>query len=105
MAESGMPIVSLYKAFNASVERGFVPHRPRESYKTLAAEAAEFSNRERLAEVEARLIRLEIRFQELEKASKTPQNRAEMPLKTPLSVKKGVIPPKRKEKPNEHTRN
>ena len=79
--------MSLYKAFNASVERGFVPHRPRESYKTLAAEAAEFSNRERLAEVEARLMRLEIRCQELEKAIINPQNRSEMPFKQPLMVK------------------
>lgn len=90
--------MSLIKAFNATVERGFVPHRPRESYKTLAAEAAESSNRERLAEVEARLIRLEIRCLDLEKASKTPQNRAEMPLKTPLSVKKGGYTPKKKGK-------
>jgi hypothetical protein len=71
----------------------------------LAAEAAEFFNRERLSDIETRLMRLEIRCQDLEKAPKTPQNRSEMPLKTPLSVKKGVIPPKRKENPNEHARN
>jgi hypothetical protein len=96
MGQGWESIVSLIKAFNASVERGFVPHRPRESYKTLATEAAEFSNRERLADVEARLMRLEIRCLELEKASRMPQNRAEMPLKTPLMVKKGGHTPKKK---------
>jgi hypothetical protein len=96
MAESWESIVSLLKAFNASIERGFVPHRPRESYKTLATEAAEFSNRERISDVEARLMRLEIRCQELEKASRMPQNRAEMPLKTPLLVEKGGHTPKKK---------
>jgi hypothetical protein len=91
--------VSLYKAFNASVERGFVPQRSRESYKNLAAEAAEFSNREWLSDIETRLMRPEIRCQDLEKAPKTPQNRSELPLKTPLSVKKGGYTPKKKGKP------
>lgn len=88
--------MSLLKAFNASIERGFVPHRPRESYKTLATEAAEFSNRERLSDVEARLMRLEIRCLELEKSSRMPQNRSEMPLKTPFMAKKGGYTPKKK---------
>ena len=79
--------MSLIKAFNASIERGAVPQRPRANYKTLAQEAAEFANRDRIQDLEARTTRLEIRCQEIEKALKTPQNRAEMPLKQPLMVK------------------
>ena len=79
--------MSLIKAFNASIERGAVPQRPRANYKTLAQEAAEFANRDRIKDLEARTTRLEIRCQELEKAIINPQNRAEMPFKQPLMVK------------------
>lgn len=79
--------MSLIKAFNASIERGAVPQRLRANYKTLAQEAAEFANRNRIQELEARTTRLEIRCQELEKAIINPQNRAEMPFKQPLMVK------------------
>lgn len=79
--------MSLYKAFNASIERGAVPQRPRANYKTLAHEAAEFANRDRIQDLEARTTRLEIRCQELEKALRSYQNRAEMAFKQPLVVK------------------
>ena len=79
--------MSLIKAFNASIERGAAPQRPRANYKTLAHEAAEFANRDRIQELEARTTRLEIRCQDIEKALKTLQNREEMPLKQPLMVK------------------
>lgn len=79
--------MSLIKAFNASIERGVVPQRPRANYKTLAQEAAEFANRDRIKDLEARTTRLEIRCQDIEKALKTPQNRSEMALKQPLMVK------------------
>ena len=86
-----MPIVSLYKAFNASIERGDIPQRPRESYKTLAAEAAEFSNAQKLENLAQRLSRIEILVERLaqnaETAPKMPQNRAEMPLKTTFPSK------------------
>ena len=79
--------MSLIKAFNASIERWAVPQRPRANHKTLAQEAAEFANRHRIKDLEARTTRLEIRCQELEKAIINPQNRAEMPFKQPLMVK------------------
>ena len=79
--------MSLIKAFNASIERGAVPQRPRANYKTLAQEAAEFANRDRIKDQEARTTRLEIRCQDIEKALKSPQNRSEMALKQPLMVK------------------
>ena len=83
-----MPIVSLYKAFNATLERGDVPQRPRESYKTLAAEAVEFSNAQKLENLAQRLSRIEILVERLaqnaETAPKMPQNRLEMPLETIL---------------------
>ena len=88
-----MPIMSLYKAFNASIERGDVPQRPRESYKTLAAEAAEFSNAQNIQKLTQRLARIEILVERLaqnsETAPKMPQNRLEMPLKTILPQKQG----------------
>ena len=86
-----MPIMSLYKAFNASLERGDVPQRPRESYKTLAAEAVEFSNAQKLENLAQRLSRIEVLVERLaqnaESALKMPQNRSEMPLKTILPRK------------------
>ena len=86
-----MPIMSLYKAFNASLERGDVPQRPRESYKTLAAEAAEFSNAQNIQKLAQRLSRIEILVERLAQNSETaprmPQNRLEMPLKTILPRK------------------
>ena len=85
--------MSLYRAFNASLERGDVPQRPRESYKTLAAEAAEFSNAQKLENLAQRLSRIEILVERLaqnaETAPKMPQNRIEMPLKTILPGKQG----------------
>ena len=79
--------MSLIKAFNASIERGAVPQRPMANYKTLAHEAAEFANRDRIQELEARTTRLEIRCQDIEKTLKSHQNRSEMALKQPLMVK------------------
>ena len=88
-----MPIVSLIKAFNASIERGNIPQRPRESYKTLAAEAVEFSNAQNIQKLTQRLARIEILVERLaqnaETAPKMPQNRLEMPLKTILPRKQG----------------
>ena len=88
-----MSIVSLYKAFNASIERGDVPQRPRESYKTLAAEAAEFSNAQKLENLAQRLSRIEILVERLAQNAETaptmPQNRQEMPLETILPRKQG----------------
>ena len=79
--------MSLIKAFNASIERGTVPESPRASYKTLAQEAAEFANRNRIQDLEARTTRLEIRCLELEKALISPQIRPEIAFKKPMMVK------------------
>ena len=83
--------MSLIKAFNASIERGDIPQRPRESYKTLAAEAAEFSNAQKLENLAQRLSRIEILVERLaqnaESAPTMPQNRLEMPLETILPRK------------------
>ena len=80
--------MSLIKAFNASIERGDIPQRPRESYKTLAAEAAEFSNAQKLENLAQRLSRIEVLIERLaqnaETARKMPPNRPEMPLETIL---------------------
>jgi len=88
-----MPIMSLIKAFNASIERGDIPQRPRESYKTLAAEAVEFSNAQNIQKLTQRLARIEILVERLaqnsETAPKMPQNRLEMPLKTILPRNQG----------------
>ena len=88
-----MPIVSLYKAFNASIERGDVMQSPRQSYKTLAAEAVEFSNAQNIQKLTQRLARIEVLVERLaqnaETAPKMPQNRLEMPLKTILPRKQG----------------
>ena len=85
--------MSLYKAFNASLERGDVPQRPRESYKTLAAEAAEFSNAQNIQKLAQRLSRIEILVERLAQNSETaprmPQNRLEMPLETILPRNQG----------------
>ena len=67
-----MPIMSLYKAFNATMERGFVPYRrTTPAYKTLAEEAKEFEKSKesntaqityilhRINEIEKALERLE----------------------------------------------
>ena len=85
--------MSLYKAFNASLERGDVPQRPRESYKTLAAEAAEFSNAQNIQKLTQRLSRIEILVERLAQNAETaptmPQNRQEMPLETILPRKQG----------------
>ena len=85
--------MSLIKAFNASLERGDVPQRPRESYKTLAAEAAEFSNAQNIQKLAQRLSRIEILVERLAQNSETaprmPQNRLEMPLETILPRNQG----------------
>lgn len=85
--------MSLYKAFNASIERGDVPQRPRESYKTLAAEAVEFSNAQNIQKLTQRLSRIEILVERLAQNAETaptmPQNRPEMPLKTIFPSKQG----------------
>jgi len=84
-------IVSLYKAFNASCERGFVPLR-KECYKTLSEEAAEFSNRQRLDILEPKLSRIEVLVERLcqkqENDATMPQNRLKTPLKTTLDAKR-----------------
>ena len=66
-----MPIVSLIKAFNASIERGNIPQRPRESCKTLAAEAAEFSNAQNIQKLAQRLSRIEILVERLAQNAET----------------------------------
>ena len=81
--------MSLIKAFNASIERGDIPQRPRESYKTLAAEAVEFSNAQNIQKLTQRLARIERLAQNAESAPTMAQNRIEMPLKTILPGKKG----------------
>ena len=53
--------MSLYKAFNATAERGFVPYRrTTPAYKTLAEEAKEFEYTQtipkKLRELEERMI-------------------------------------------------
>lgn len=83
--------MSLYKAFNASFDRGEIPQRPRESYKTLAAEAAEFSNAKKIESILHRISRVEVMVERLaqnpEKALTMPQNRLKMPLEATFTTK------------------
>ena len=64
MAESGMPVMSLYQAFNKDRDRGFVPYRKIEpEYKSLADQAMEF---ERAVSIPKRIQELEERIKGLE---------------------------------------
>jgi len=73
MAEGGESVMSLYKAFNATAERGFVPYRKIvPEYKTLADQALEHERMvgipKRFQSIEERLDNIEVTLGLLRKA-------------------------------------